>query len=247
MPSELGPEVWPQLEALKAQAVAARTYALANASQFEDDGYDICATPRCQAYGGAAVEHPLSDRAVEATRGEIAAWQGKPIDALYTATCGGHTEDAKEIFPEQAASYLVGVPCRAEDAALARTRRVIKGAAPLAVTGDGGDDITRDVWILQVSGLFGAESGERVAKRLDKPVSAATLRAWTTALARLAGRPAPSSPPIQPSTLPKAALALTNDLGWTERTEVLMSEGRSRGGLQGAGRCDASRSARGGR
>ena len=224
VPSELGPEVWPQLEALKAQAVAARTYALANASQFDDDGYDICATPRCQAYGGASAEHPLSDRAVEATRGEIVVWQGKPIDALYTATCGGHTEDAKEIFPEQAASYLVGVPCRAEDAALARTRRVIKGAVPLAVTGDGAEDVTRDAWILQVSGLFGSESGEHLVKRLGKPVSAATLREWTTALARLSGRPAPTSAPIQPSTLGKAALALTKDLGWTERTEVLMTK-----------------------
>ena len=224
VPSELGPEVWPQLEALKAQAVAARTYAVANASQFEDDGYDICATPRCQAYGGAAAEHPLSDRAVESTRGEVAVWQGKPIDALYTATCGGHTEDAKEIFPEQAAPYLTGVPCRAEDAALARTRRVLKGAAPLAATTDGGEDVTRDAWILQVSGLFGPEPGERAVKRLDKTVSAATLRTWTAALAQLAGRPAPTAAPIEPSTLPKAALALTHDLGWTERTEVLMTK-----------------------
>jgi SpoIID/LytB domain protein len=65
--------------------VAARTYALANAAQFDEDGYDICATPRCQAYGGAASEHPLSDRAVALTNGQIATWQGRPIDALYTA------------------------------------------------------------------------------------------------------------------------------------------------------------------
>jgi stage II sporulation protein D len=223
VPSELGPEVWPQLEALKAQAVAARTYALANAAQFDEDGYDICATPRCQAYGGAAAEHPLSDRAVESTRGQIATWEGKPIDALYTATCGGHTEDAKEIFPEQAAPYLTGVPCRAEDAALARTRRVVRGAQPVSATTDAGEDVTREVWILQVSGLFGPESPDRVVKRLDRPVSGATLRAWTSALARLAGRPLPTAARIEPSTLPKAALALTRDLGWTERTKVLMT------------------------
>jgi stage II sporulation protein D len=224
VPSELGPEVWPQLEALKAQAVAARTYAVANAAQFDEDGFDICATPRCQAYGGASAEHPLSDRAVAETRGEIATWQGRPIDALYTATCGGHTEDAKEIFPEQAAPYLVGVPCRAEAEALARTRRILTGASPIAIVTETGEDVTREAWLLEASGVFGATSPERLVKVLDKPVNAATLRAWTTALARVAGRPAPTAPPVEPSTLAKAALALAQDLGWTERTDVLLTD-----------------------
>jgi len=224
VPSELGPEVWPQLEALKAQAVAARTYALANALQFDEDGYDICATPRCQAYGGASAEHPLSDRAVAATRGETATWQGKPIDALYTATCGGHTEDAKEIFPEQAAPYLVGVPCRAENQALARTRGLLKGAAPVVVENEFGEDVTRDAWMLDVSGVFGSETQERLVKLLQKPLKADTLRAWTTALTRLAGLPAPAQPSIEPKTLGKAALALASDLGWTERSTVLLTD-----------------------
>jgi stage II sporulation protein D len=224
VPSEMGPEIWPQLEALKAQAVAARTYALANTAQFDEDGYDICATPRCQAYGGAAAEHPLSDRAVSLTKGEIATWEGKPIDALYTATCGGHTEDAKEIFPEQAAPYLIGVPCRAEEQALARTRRVLTGAAPIAVATESGEDVTRDAAILDAVGVFAARNASRVAKDLQKPIDAATLRAWTTAVAKLAGRPAPAGPPIEPSTLSKAALALTRDLGWTERAQVLLTD-----------------------
>jgi stage II sporulation protein D len=224
VPAELGPEVWPQIEALKAQAVAARTYAIANAAQFDEEGFDICATPRCQAYGGASAEHPLSDRSVTETRGEIATWQGKPIDALYTATCGGHTEDAKEIFPEQAAPYLVGVPCRAEAEALARTRRVLTGATPIAVVTDNGEDVTRDVWLLAASGVFGNTSPERLVKTLDKPLNAATLRAWTTAIARIAGRPAPGSPPIEPSNLAKAALALAHDIGWSDRTDVLLSD-----------------------
>lgn len=224
VPSELGPEIWPQLEALKAQAVAARTYAIANAGQFEDDGYDICATPRCQAYGGAAAEHPLSDRAVAETEGEIATWEGKAIDALYTATCGGHTEDAKEIFPEQAAPYLVGVPCRAEGEALARTRRVIKGAAPAAVATEHGEDVTREAWLLQVSGVFGAKAADRLPKDLSHAVGAATLRTWTAAVARLSGRPAPTGSPIDPSTLPRAAAALARDLGWSERAGILLAD-----------------------
>lgn len=217
--------MWPQLAALKAQAVAARTYALANARQFDEAGFDICATPRCQAYGGASAEHPLSDRAVAETRGEIATWQGKPIDALYTATCGGHTEDAKEIFPEQAAPYLVGVPCRAEAEALARTRRVVKGADPVTVVTESGEDVTREAWILQVFGVFSDLTSERMPKVLEKPIAATSLRAWTTAVARLAGRPQPTSSPMAPSSLPLAALALVSDLGWVERANVLLAEG----------------------
>ncbi len=224
VPSELGPEVWPQLEALKAQAVAARTYALANALQFDEDGYDICATPRCQAYGGASSEHPLSDRAVAATRGETATWQGRPIDALYTATCGGHPAAAKESFPEQAAPYLVGVPCRAEDQALARTRGVLKGATPVVVETEFGEDVTRDAWMLDVAGVFGLQPPEHLVKVLQRPVKADTLRAWTTELARLAGRPAPTHPPIEPRTMGKTALALASDLGWTERSEILLTD-----------------------
>jgi stage II sporulation protein D len=223
VPSELGPEVWPQLEALKAQAVAARTYVIANAGQFEDDGYDICASPRCQAYGGAGAEHPLSDRAIGETKGEIATWEGQAIDALYTATCGGHTEDAKEIFPEQAAPYLVGVPCRAEAAALARSRRVLAGAPPAGVVTEHGEDVTREVWLLQVSGVF-AGRADRLPADLSRPVKGATLRSWTSAVARLSGRPAPTGPAIEPATLGKAALAITRDLTWQERANVLLTD-----------------------
>lgn len=119
VPAELGPAVYPELDALKAQAVAARTYVYRNLGQFADDGYDICDSPRCQVYGGVKAEHPLSDRAVQETEGEIAMYQGVPINALYTSTCGGHTEDASEIFPEQASPYLLGVRCAPEE----RTRR----------------------------------------------------------------------------------------------------------------------------
>lgn len=223
VPSELGPEVWPQLEALKAQAVAARTYAMANEGQFEDEGFDLCATPRCQAYGGLAAEHPLSDRAVAETAGQIASHAGKPIVALYTATCGGHTEDAKEIFPEQAAPYLAGVPCRAEAAALARSRRVVEGASPAAVSTEYGDDVTRDAWLLAVTGVLDAKTAHRPAKELQDAVPAATLRAWTSALAKRAGRPAPTGEAIAPSSLGRAALAIARDLGWDARAEILVA------------------------
>ncbi|MEA2693156.1 MAG: hypothetical protein QOJ16_2543, partial [Acidobacteriota bacterium] len=149
VPSEMGPEQYNQVEALKAQAVAARTYALKNLGEFSREGYDICATPRCQVYGGLDVEHPLSTRAVEETAGQVLLYKGELVDALYSSTCGGHTEDAKVMFPLKEEPYLKGVPCVEAgtadlDGALAAgiafpeglTRRLLPppaGAAPAAL------------------------------------------------------------------------------------------------------------------
>lgn len=111
VPREMGPGVFSQLETLKAQAVAARTYALRNMGEFEREGYDICATPRCQVYGGMDAEHPLSDQAVRETTGEVLTFDGQLVDALYSSTCGGHTENVEVVFPSKNYSYLKGVPC----------------------------------------------------------------------------------------------------------------------------------------
>src|SRR5204862_1447547 len=99
-----------QLEALKAQAVAARTYVQRNLGQYANEGYDICATDSCQVYFGALTEDPLATQAVTETRGMIATYDGKPINALYSSTCGGRTEDAENIFNEKV-PYLVSVTC----------------------------------------------------------------------------------------------------------------------------------------
>ncbi len=111
VPSEMGPIQYNQVEALKAQAVAARTYTLRNLGEFAGEGYDICATPRCQVYKGMEVEHPLSDRAIAETAGQVLLYQGRLADALYSSTCGGHTEDAEVVFPLNREPYLRGVPC----------------------------------------------------------------------------------------------------------------------------------------
>ncbi len=134
VPSELGPAAYPQLEALKAQAVAARTYAARNLGEFRQEGYDICATPRCQVYGGIEVEHPRSDEAIAATRGEVLLWHDQPIDALFSSTCGGHTEDVAVVFPlKQDEPYLRGVPCL--EAGVTQLGGTSPGAAfPAAVT-----------------------------------------------------------------------------------------------------------------
>jgi len=111
VPSEMGPKRYDELEALKAQAVAARTYALAHRGQFELEGYDICATPKCQVYGGLSVEDPLSTAAVDATRGLVLAHGGRLADALFVSTCGGRTENVENVFGETPEPYLVSVEC----------------------------------------------------------------------------------------------------------------------------------------
>lgn len=111
VPKEMGPDVYSSLETLKAQTVAARTYTVRNLGEFDAEGYDICATPRCQVFGGMDVEHPLSDRAVEETTGEVMVYGGEIVDALYSSSCGGHTENVEVIFPLKRYPYLRGVPC----------------------------------------------------------------------------------------------------------------------------------------
>src|SRR6185295_12098855 len=111
--NELSPGGYPALEALKAQAIAARTYAVRNRGQFMSQGYDLLPTTRSQVYRGLTSEQPLSTRAVDETRGMIATYNGEPINALYTSTCGGRTEDAGNIFNEEV-PYLHGRECSIE-------------------------------------------------------------------------------------------------------------------------------------
>jgi stage II sporulation protein D len=110
VPNELNPTAFGQIEALKAQAVAARTYIQRNMGQYKKEGYDVCATDTCQVYLGAQTEDPLATQAVIDTRGIVATYDGKPINALYSSTCGGRTEDAENIFGERV-PYLVSTSC----------------------------------------------------------------------------------------------------------------------------------------
>ncbi|MGH9423588.1 MAG: SpoIID/LytB domain-containing protein, partial [Thermoanaerobaculia bacterium] len=115
VPAEMGSRIYDEVEALKAQAIAARTYAVRNLGQFRREGYDICAGPACQAYNGFSGEEALTDRAVRETAGLVATYNGQPIDALYTATCGGETSDVGTMFPGRNEPYLKRVRCVEDD------------------------------------------------------------------------------------------------------------------------------------
>lgn len=110
VPRELG---LPSLEAQKAQAVAARTYAIANKDGFASQGFDVLPTVWSQVYGGVSAENAMATSAVLQTRGIVATYNGKAINALYTSTCGGRTENSGNIF-EFNEPYLRGVECSFE-------------------------------------------------------------------------------------------------------------------------------------
>jgi len=113
VPKEMGAWEFPSLEALKAQAVAARTYAVANRGKRAADGFDMGDTVADQVYGGRDGEQPLTDRAILETEGLFATYGAKPIQALFMANCGGHTTDVAHVFGGEA-PYLRAVPCYAE-------------------------------------------------------------------------------------------------------------------------------------
>ena len=83
-------------EALRSQAVLARTYALKHLGKHKSYGYDLCDTQNCQVYGGVGAESESGNAAVEATMGEVLLYQKKPIEAVFSANCGGITQSAKE-------------------------------------------------------------------------------------------------------------------------------------------------------
>ncbi len=114
VPAEMSPNLYPDIEALKAQAVAARTYVYYNLGQFKQMGFDICATQSCQVYKGYDAENDLTNQAVDETAGEIIVYNGKPVNALFTAYCGGHTENVEKVFGGAPVPYLKGVVCEGE-------------------------------------------------------------------------------------------------------------------------------------
>lgn len=90
------------LEALKAQAVAARSYTLA---ELASQGF-VYGDTRSQAYGGRSRETPLASRAVRETAGQVLLRRGRPVTAWYHSTCGGRTVPAREVFDGAPAGVL---------------------------------------------------------------------------------------------------------------------------------------------
>lgn len=92
-------------EALKAFAITARTYAI-NKIFSSKTYYDLLPDIRDQVYGGADAEHPLSNMAVDETKGMILTFEDEPAVVFYHSTCGGYTESAVNVFTKDDISYL---------------------------------------------------------------------------------------------------------------------------------------------
>jgi stage II sporulation protein D len=98
------------LEALKAQAVAARTYALQKKLDAYSNAFHLGSSVLHQVYGGVNREDPKTRAAVEATRGEVLTYELAPIEAYFHASCGGHTESGQDALGRDL-PYLKPVDC----------------------------------------------------------------------------------------------------------------------------------------
>ncbi|MGG6240007.1 SpoIID/LytB domain-containing protein [Nodosilinea sp. AN01ver1] len=108
------PANWPQ-EALKAQAVAARSYALYRRDRTQGDLFDVASTTASQVYQGLASETPSVQAAVNATQGQVLTYQGRVIEAVFHSSSGGYTENSEDIW-QRATPYLRAVADYDQDA-----------------------------------------------------------------------------------------------------------------------------------
>jgi stage II sporulation protein D len=205
VPREMGPGSYPALEALKAQAIAARTYAYANLGKRAKEGFDLVDTVADQVYGGRDGEQPLSDRAVQETAGLIATYGGKPIQALFMADAGGATVDNTYVFGD-ATPYLKGVSSYAERPSTVPFRGSL---------GDRGDTwLSLEILRLAAAGLLPQELLE--ASRMNQPVRVTDLRPVVEGLAGRLGLPRPGGPG-EPG--PALFLWMARSLGFQEVAE----------------------------
>lgn len=104
IPCEMVPS-W-HAEALKAQAVAARSMAIYQYNRFIKSGYNLVDTTSSQVYGGYNKEDPRTTAAVKATKGQYAYYNGKVAETVYFSTSGGYTESSKNVWGNDV-PYLV--------------------------------------------------------------------------------------------------------------------------------------------
>ncbi|MEY2645932.1 MAG: hypothetical protein RLZZ611_2581 [Cyanobacteriota bacterium] len=214
------PASWPQ-QALQAQAVAARTYALK--ARKPAAAYDLKATVASQVYRGIEAETPSTRQAVEATRGLVITYGRNLIDAVFHSSSGGSTESSGDLWPQQL-PYLVSVPDFDQDSPVHQWRQPLdpalltrafaeigglRGIEVLATTPSGR---VRQVRVVGPAGqlvLSGANLRSRLGLRstwvrfeLDLPaMNAASPTAGSLAAAPLAP-PLEAPPPLPAFSLP---------------------------------------------
>ncbi len=223
VPSE-SPASWPQ-EALRAQAVAARTYALTTDAG-GDQGFSQWADTRSQVYNGVSAETPSTDAAVAATSRQIVTYLGKPIVTYFFSTSGGKTENVENGFPgSRPQPYLKGVVDPYDDTSpkhrwgpysytLARAQRKLGGLVKgrlrgIEVTERG---FSPRIVSADVVGTRGVTkiNGPELRKRFDLFDSWATFTTIGTKVTKAKGRPSTSRPRavLRRGSVPDAARSL---------------------------------------
>jgi len=115
------------LEALKAQAIAARNTLLSTLKRHHYfDPFDICATDHCQVYLGVKGENEMSSRAVEETSGEILVFDGRICDTRFAKVCGGITENFEHVWGGKGLDYLISHRDNDSDGLLLRTEEDVR-------------------------------------------------------------------------------------------------------------------------
>lgn len=109
IPWEIGRPGMESIEAVKAQAIAARSYTVAHLGRRENLGFDLWDNVADQVYRGLTGINPVTDRAVQQTRSQVLRYEGKIVQAYYCSTCGGHTSSIQDVWPREAVPYLQGV------------------------------------------------------------------------------------------------------------------------------------------
>jgi stage II sporulation protein D len=220
VPNELG---FPALEAQKAQAVAARTYAVSKIGQFANEGFDVFPTTQSQVYKGHASETTMGNQAVRETAGIIALYNGKPIRAMYTSTCGGRTEDVKNIYTDYDAPYLKGVECAFHGREYFEPMMIRSNREPAKIK----DEVYLD--LVRIIAQFGANgfviNGNRFSDDWfeDEPASG-ELSSWLGQLAMRFGKPFPQVSGDSAKNIEFAKL-MASMLYSAEMTDTLLSDG----------------------
>ncbi len=205
VPAEINPDSYPEAAALAAQAVAARTYALKNTGRFRSEGFDLTADIRSQVYIGFSGEKEASDEAVRQTFGLAIYYQNQLIDAMYSSTCGGRTEDYSNVFEGPPVPYLKGVACAVEAGLQREVQLSVKGSHALSqpVYSDEGVVANRGLELAHILGINGPDS-LTAAYLADPPTGNEALR-WIVQAGRVAGRDSAQDPPAAAGDLTRRA------------------------------------------
>ena len=214
LPSVVGSEMpasWPQA-ALRAQAVAARTYALRQRSASKP--FDVSATVASQVYKGVEAETPSTREAVASTRGEVLMYGGNLVNAVFHSSSGGSTENSGDLWSQQL-PYLVSVPDvdqaspvsrwqqRLEPLALSKAFAAIGGANRIEILSTTSSGRVRQARVIGPSGtlvLTGAELRSRLGLR--STMVRFELVGPEVASSQLPSSGPPILPPLAGSTAP---------------------------------------------